>query len=160
LAPLPNGLPGTPAYTTRLLQNPTDMAAAFQPYYGTAQSTAFGNLVTQHLVLAAEMLVAAKNGDTATFTTLKTQWYANAHDLAVQMHKMNPQFWPVAQTEQMWDAHLDATLAEAVDNLTGQYTAEVGAYDQIHSLALRFADFTSLGVIKQMPGKFMGPLGP
>ncbi len=35
LAPLPNGLPGTSTYTNRLLQNPTDMANAFQPFYGT-----------------------------------------------------------------------------------------------------------------------------
>ncbi len=152
LAPLPNGLPGTPTYTSRLLQNPHGMAAALQPYYGTAKSTAFGNLVTQHLVIAAEMLTAAKNGDTATFNSLKTQWYANAHDLAVQMNKMYPQLWPVALTEQMWDAHLNATLAEAVDNLTGNYSGEVSAYDQVVGLALPFADFFSSGVMKQFPG--------
>ncbi len=114
----------------------------------------------QHLVIAAEMLTAAKNRDTAQFTLLKAEWYANAHQLAVQMNKMNPQNWPEAQTEQMWDAHLNATLAEAVDNLTGNYTGEVSSYDQIHGLALGFADFTSSGVMKQFPGQFSGPLGP
>ncbi len=154
------GLPGTSVYTSRLLQNPIDMAAALQPYYGSTQSMTFGSLVTQHLVIAAEMLTAAKNGDTATFNTLKAAWYANAHQLAVQMNKMNPQLWPEAQTEAMWDAHLNATLAEAVDNLTGNYAGEVTSYDQVVNLALPFADFFSKGVMKQFPGKFSGPLGP
>ncbi len=51
-------------------------------------------------------------------------------------------------------------LAEAVDNLTVNYTGEVSSYDQVHSLALPFADFISKGVIKQFPGMVSGPLGP
>ncbi len=31
LAPLPNGLPGTPKYVNRLLQNPINMASALAP---------------------------------------------------------------------------------------------------------------------------------
>src|SRR5512146_1403535 len=50
-----DSLPGNDAYVGRLLQNPTDMANALRPYYGD-EATVFGNLVTDHLAIAAEML--------------------------------------------------------------------------------------------------------
>jgi len=152
-----DGLPGTNAYVDRLLQNPGDMAAALKPYYGE-QADVLGGLITDHLTIAAELLTAAKNGDTAGFNDAKTRWYANAHDIAVQMNKMNPQFWPLAETEQMWDVHLDATLDEATANLTGNYTAEVAAYDKVHDLALEMADFFSNGVMLQFPNRFSGSI--
>ena len=152
-----DGLPGTNAYVDRLLQNPGDMAAALKPYYGD-QADVLGGLITDHLTIAAELLTAAKNGDTAGFNDAKTRWYANAHDIAVQMNKMNPQFWPLAETEQMWDVHLDATLDEATANLSGQYTAEVAAYDKVHDLALEMADFFSNGVMLQFPNRFSGSI--
>ena len=150
-----DSLPGNSAYVDRLLQNPADMADALQPYYG-AEATTFGNLVHDHLTIAAELLIAAKNGDTAGFNDAKTRWYANAHGIAVQMNKMNPSAWPVDETEKMWDAHLDATLKEASANLTGDYAAEVAAYDEVHDMALVMADFISNGVITQFPEKFQG----
>src|ERR1044071_8486954 len=152
-----DGLPGTNAYVDRLLQNPGDMAAALKPYYGD-QADVLGGLITDHLTIAAELLTAAKNGDTAGFNDAKARWYANAHDIAVQMNKMNPQFWPLAETEQMWDVHLDATLDEATANLTGNYTAEVAAYDKVHDLALEMADFFSNGVMLQFPNRFSGSI--
>jgi hypothetical protein len=86
------------------------------------------------------------------------RWYANAHDIAVQMNEMNPKLWPLEETEQMWVDHLDATLAEAVAHLTGDFAGEVAAYDEVHDLALEMADFFSEGVMGQFPSKFTGPL--
>ena len=148
-----DGLPGTNVYVGRLLQNPADMAAALQPYYGD-EATTFGNLVTEHLTIAAEMLTDARNGDTAGFNDSKARWYANAHDIAVQMNKMNPRNWPLDMTEQMWVGHLDVTLQEALDNASGDYAAEVAAYDEVHDMALVMADFISNGVIRQFPNRF------
>ena len=148
-----DSLPGTDAYIGRLLQNPEDMAEALRPYYGD-EADVLGDLITDHLVIAAELLTAAKNGDTAGFNDAYARWYANAHDIAVQMNEMNPQFWPLEETEQMWVEHLDATLAEAVAHLEGRFEDEVAAYDKVHDLALEMADFMSNGVIKQFPSKF------
>jgi len=74
------------------------------------------------------------------------------------MNKMNPQFWPLEETEQMWVDHLDATLEEATAHLTGDFAGEVAAYDKVHDLALEMADFFSDGVMQQFPSKFKGPL--
>jgi hypothetical protein len=142
------------AYVARLLQNPGDMADALQPFYGSA-AMVLGNLVTDHLVIAKQILDTAHAG--GDISGLVQQWYGNAHDIAVQMNAMNPRFWPQQETEQMWRDHLDATLEEAVDHLTGNYTDEVAAYDKVHLLALDMADFFSNGVMMQFPHMFIGP---
>ena len=72
------------------------------------------------------------------------------------MNQMNPTYWPLDETRQMWVEHLDATLQEATANLTGDYAGEVAAYDRVHELALEMADFISSGVMNQFPTRFKG----
>ena len=152
-----DGLPGTNTYVGRLLQNYEDMEDALAPYYGD-EAEVLGDLIKDHLVIAAELLTAANNNDTAAFNDAHERWYANAHNIAVQMNEMNPQFWPLDETEKMWTDHLDATLAEATDLLTGDFAGEVAAYDLVHDLALEMADFFSNSVMQQFPSQFKGPL--
>ncbi len=148
-------LPGTNTYIGRLLQNYEDMEDALAPYYGD-DAEVLGDLIKDHLVIAAEILTALNNGQPTD--ALIASWYANAHDIAVQMNKMNPTFWPLEETEQMWTDHLDATLAEAIDHFTGDFAGEVAAYDQVHDMALEMADFISNGVMMQFPSQFSGSL--
>jgi len=150
-----DGLPGTNTYIDRLLQNYEDMEDALAPYYGD-DAEVLGDLIKDHLVIAAEILTALKNGQPTD--ALIASWYANAHDIAVQMNEMNPQFWPLDETEQMWTDHLDATLEEATDHFTGNFAGEVAAYDKVHDMALEMADFISNGVMQQFPSQFTGSL--
>lgn len=150
-------LPGTNDYIGRLLQNYEDMEDALAPYYGD-EAEVWGELIQDHLVIAAELLTAAHDGDAAAFEDARVRWYANADDLAEQMAVMNPKFWPLEETRHMWVEHLDATLAEAVANLNSDYAAEIAAYDQVHELAMEMADFMSNGVMKQFPGRFKGAI--
>jgi hypothetical protein len=148
-------LPGTNVYVDRLLQNYVDMEDALAPYYGE-DAEVLGDLILDHLVIAAAILQAAHDGQ--PLDDLIASWYANAHDIAVQMNAMNPQFWPLEETEQMWVEHLDATLLEATSHLSGDFAGEVAAYDTVHDLALEMADFFSNGVMQQFPQRFKGPL--
>ncbi len=150
-------LPGTNAYIDRLIQNYEDMEDALAPYYGD-EAEVLGDLIQDHLVIAAEILTAAHDHNTAAFNDAVARWYDNANQIAVQMNEMNPQFWPLAETQKMWKDHLDATLDEATANLSGDYPGEVAAYDKVHELALEMADFFSEGVMKQFPNQFRGTL--
>jgi len=150
-----DGLPGTDAYVGRLLQNYEDMEDALRPYYGD-EAEVLGDLIKDHLVIAAQILTAVKNGQPTD--ALVASWYANAHDIALQMNKMNPQAWPLEETEKMWTDHLDATLEEAIDHFTGNFAGEIAAYDRVHDMALEMADFFSNGVMQQFPSRFTGPL--
>jgi len=133
------------------------MEDALKPYYGD-EAEVLGDLIQDHLVIAAEILTAAHDGDTAAYNDAKARWYENADQIAVQMNQMNPQFWPLEETRNMWTEHLDATLDEAKANLSGDYAGEVAAYDKVHNLALDMADFFSEGVMQQFPEKFTGAL--
>jgi hypothetical protein len=149
-----DGRPGTNVYVDRLLQNYEDMEDALAPYYGD-EAEVLGDLIKDHLVIAAQILQALHNTGQPP-QALIDSWYANGNAIAVQMNKMNPQFWPLEETEQMWVEHLDATLEEATDHFTGNFAGEVAAYDKVHDLALEMADFFSNGVIKQFPSNFTG----
>jgi hypothetical protein len=146
-------LPGTPTYTQRLLQNPGDMADTLRPFYGD-DADELGDLIIDHLVIAAQILQAIHDGKPTD--DLIAQWYANADQIATKMSQMNPHFWPFDEADMMWREHLDATVAEILAHHNGDYQAEVNAYDLVHDLALEMADFFSNGVMQQFPRMFKG----
>ncbi len=148
-----DSLPGTSAYEARLLQNYEDMEDALKPYYGD-KAEQLGDLIQDHLLIAVDILNAAKAGDTASMQLAVARWYANGHDIAVLMSKLNSKQWKRSETEQMWRDHLDATLAEATAHLSNDFAADVVAYDKVHDLALGMSDFFSNGIIRQFEGRF------
>jgi hypothetical protein len=117
-----DGLAGASAYTDRLLQNAQDMADALRPFYGE-DTDELGNLIRDHLVIAAQILQAIHDGRPTE--DLIAQWYANADQIAAKMDEMNPRFWPFAEAQRMWREHVDATVAEVLAHHNGNYTAEV-----------------------------------
>lgn len=54
----------------------------------------------------------------------------------------------------MMRMHLDQTLSEAVNRLSGKHEADIRDYDEIHHHILRMADTLSAGIIKQFPRRF------
>jgi hypothetical protein len=54
----------------------------------------------------------------------------------------------------MMKEHLDQTLKEAQDRLTGKFAADVRDYDAIHSHILEMADTLSAGIRRQFPQRF------
>lgn len=50
------------AVTDRILQNPKDFAQLFAPFFGMNIANQFQELLTQHLLIAADLVNAAKNG--------------------------------------------------------------------------------------------------
>ena len=54
----------------------------------------------------------------------------------------------------MMEDHLDLTLQEAVDYLSGNYAASIADYETVHLQILEMADMLSKGVINQFLGMF------
>jgi hypothetical protein len=149
-----NDLPDTGPTVQRLLQNQVDLGDAIKPFYGDAAGEQLTALLTDHILIAAEILQAAKAGDTATLNEALERWYANADDIAEFLHAANPKNWPLEEMKMMMRDHLDLTLREAVAYLEGDHTASIAAYEQVHLQALEMADMLSEGIIKQFPEKF------
>jgi hypothetical protein len=149
-----DGSKGFDATAARLLQNQVDIGNAIKPFYGDAAGDRLAALLHDHIAIAVELLQAAKAGDTAAFDDADTRWYANANDIADLISSLDPVVWPDAAMRDMMKVHLDQTLAEAVDELHGNYTASVADYEAIHQHILQMADSLSAGIIKQFPGRF------
>lgn len=142
------GLPITDSVVARLLRNPVDFERALQPYYGDGIAATFRDLLQEHLVIAADLVKAAKAGNNKAAAEAERKWYANADAIAVFLGNINP-YWSQEQWRMMMRHHLALVKAEAVNMLTGQYEVSIAAYDEneIHILAM--ADIMAEGIIKQ-----------
>lgn len=148
-----DGLNDTQQAEKRLLHNYNDMEDALKAYYPNAQAEKFGDLIQDHLVIAANLVAAAKTGNATGAAQYEAAWYKNADDIAAQLHSMNPNL-PEAAVKDMMYMHLKLTKQEAVDRLTHNYDDDVTNYDAIHDEALQMSDAISEGIIKQFPAKF------
>jgi hypothetical protein len=144
--------PDQPFAVERLLQNQDDIGNAIKPFYGEAAGDALTALLREHIVGAADLLVAAKTG--VGFEAAHAAWYANGDEIGAFLADANPRTWDRADMQAMMRDHLDLTLAEAVARLQGDYAADVAAYDEIHIQILHMADMLSDGIIAQFPRGF------
>ena len=140
--------------TERLLQNQVDIGNAIKPFYGEEAGNQLTALLTDHILIAAEILQAAEDNNTPALNDALARWYANADDIAEFLHAANPENWPLEEMRAMMREHLDLTLQEAASYLNGDYAASIAFYDQVHIQALEMADMLSEGIIRQFPGKF------
>ncbi len=136
------------AVTKRLLRNPADFANVLKQCYGEKIANCFKELLTQHLLIAADLVNAAKKGDKAAADAARKKWYANADEISAFLAKTN-QFWSEAEWKQLFYSHLQMTEKEAVLRLTGKYAEDIKIYDMIEKEALKMADYMARGIIKQ-----------
>src|SRR5262245_22960826 len=148
------GTAGFDATAARLLQNQVDIGDAFKPFYGQAVGNRLTGLLREHILIAVELLQAAKAGDAPALEAARVRWYANADDIARFLTSINPRSWPFDTVRAAMRTHLDQTLAEATHELTGDYQASVADYDEIQEHILSMADLLSSGIARQFPRRF------
>ena len=149
-------LPDKAATTQRLLQNQADIGAAVGSIYGRNAGDRLTVLLKDHILIAADLVGAAKAGRTARVDSLNRKWRANADDISVFLNAANPKNWPTATLKTAMYTHLDQTLSEATHQLKGDYAAGVKEFDAIEKHILMMADMLSDGIIAQFPQKFRG----
>ena len=147
-------LPDLQATTDRLLQNQVDIGTAIEPFYGRQAGNQLTDLLTDHILTAAQLLQAAKDNDQAAFDQASADWYANARDIARFLHQANPKHWSLADMRSMMKTHLDLTLQEAAQQLGGDFAGSVATYDQVETEILHMANMLSAGIVAQFPSKF------
>jgi len=146
--------PDTPATVGRLLRNQADIGNAIKPFYGKAAGTKLTALLREHILIAADLIGAAKTGDQEAVASQQARWQANADKIAAFLSSANPRSWKPAEMRAMMRSHLRLTTNEAVARLTKNWAADVAAYDRIHVQILRMADMLSDGLIAQFPARF------
>ncbi|WP_349408945.1 glycosyltransferase [Pseudalkalibacillus sp. SCS-8] len=141
------------AALARLLQNQKDIGNAIKPYYGEKAGNKLAELLTEHIVIAGQLVEAAKNNDQANVKKYNKEWYRNADDIATFLSSANPN-WSKKTLKELLDEHLVLTLDEAVARLEKNWEADIQAFDKGEVHIIMLADELSEGIIKQFPKKF------
>ena len=79
---------------------------------------------------------------------------ANTNQVSDSLRAANPRNSPDASVPAMMKTHLDQTLSEAVDPLTGHHQTGIREYDAIERHIIEMADTLSGGIVKQFPSRF------
>ena len=146
--------PDTEATVGRLLQNQTDIGNAVKPFYGRKAGNELTNQLRKHILIAAEVIAAAKAGDSAKLDDAQARWAKNGDDIAAVLASVNPRYWKLGAMKAELRMHLKLTTDEVVARLHGDWNADVAAYEKVHTHMLHLSDVLSDGLMKQFPRRF------
>ena len=141
------------ATQARLLENPKDIANVFGRYYGNVVANKIQQLLTEHLVIGKELIVALKNKNQEEATKLTTKWYQNADEMAEAFSQINP-FYQKEEIRRMLYDHLRLTTNEVNYRLQGNYAEDIRAYDMVQKEILNMSQFFVSGIVRQFPNLF------
>jgi hypothetical protein len=148
-----DGTADLPQATERLLKNQEDIGAAIVPYYGQEAGDQLTALLKEHIMIAVDLVEAAKVNDQTKFKEANDRWSKNASDIAKFLSGANPN-WPNDTLVEAMNMHLKTTTDEAVARLTKDYSKDVQAFDAVFDHMMMMSDVLSAGIIKQFPDKF------
>jgi hypothetical protein len=147
------GLEDAGKIAERLLRNQDDIGNAIKPIYGEEAGKKLAALLRDHILIAADIVTAAKAGNNDGVAAGQKRWTANADEIAVFLSGANPN-WPQQTLKDMLYKHLAYTTTEVVSRLKKDWPADIEAYDKGHEHMLMFADILTDGIVKQFPKKF------
>ncbi len=141
-------LPESQQITQRLLRNPVDFANALLPFYGTEAANNFKDLLTAHLMIAAELVKAAKDGDNKAVADANKRWYENADEIAKFLNNIN-EYWSEDDWSAMLYEHLELLSENVLQMIAGEYEQSINGFDDIEMQALEMADMMAEGIAMQ-----------
>ncbi len=147
------GTPNANDAAARLLRNQEDIGNAVIPFYGQAAGAKLTDLLKQHIMIAVDLVAAAKAGDQKKFAEADKKWTQNADEIATFLSGANPN-WPKKDVTDLLYLHLKLTKEEATAALTKNWSDAVKKFDEIYTEILVLADALTDGIIKQFPNKF------
>ena len=137
----------------RLLENQDQIGDAIKPFYGDEAGDQLTALLKDHILIAVDLLQAAKAGDSAAVAEIEERWYDNGDDIATFLSQANPN-WNKEDMLSMINEHLALTKTEAVARLTADYATDVENFDALYVHAVSMADAFTDGIVKQFEEQF------
>src|SRR3989442_5385355 len=145
--------PNVDAAAERLLKNQEHIGGAVAQYYGRDAGNKLTSLLKQHIMIAVELVKAAKSGNQKKFQEEDKKWLENAEEIAAFLSGANPN-WPRYDVSDLLRQHLDLTKKEAVAILGKKWKEAIAAFDDIYTEILTLSDALYKGIVKQFPDKF------
>ena len=147
------GLKDKDAVLKRLLQNQIDIGNSIKPYYGEAAGNQLAKLLTEHIVIAGQLIDALSKGDQARAQKFNKEWYRNADDIAKFLSKANPN-WTEQGLKDLLYMHLKILTSEVAARLKKDWPGEIAAFDTGIKHIIVLADALTTGIMKQFPNQF------
>jgi len=146
-------LPDKDSVLQRLLKNQDDIGASIKPYYGEEAGNKLSKLLREHIVIAGQVVDAAKSNNKADLDKYNKLWYKNADEIAEFLSSANSN-WSNSELKDMLYKHLELVTNQAVARLNKNWKEDIEAYDKGEEHMIKFADVLSDGIIKQFTEKF------
>lgn len=137
----------------RLLWNQEDIGNLIKPYYGEGAGNKLTELLKEHIVIAGQIIDAAKSNDSANVEKYNQDWQRNANEIVAFLSSANP-YWPKKELTDMFNTHLKLTTDEVVFRLKKNWVGDIRTADRNENHLIEMGDFLSNGIVKQFPEKF------
>jgi hypothetical protein len=148
-----SGLPDKDAVLKRLLQNQSDIGNSIKPYYGDSAGNQLTKLMTEHIVIAGQLIDALKKGDKVNADKINKEWYRNADDIARFLSKANPN-WAEQELKDLLYMHLQLLTDEVAAYLNKDWSGEIVTFDKGENHIVLIGDEITNGIMKQFPHQF------
>jgi hypothetical protein len=146
-------LPDAGPVAQRLLRNQEDIGMAIKPYYGSEAGDRLTALLKEHILIAADIVKAAKANQKEQVREQEQKWSKNGKEIAALLSGANPK-WSKSALEDMLQKHLDLTTGQVVSRLQKDWKADIEFFDRGHEHLMMFSDALSDGIVQQYPARF------
>ena len=100
------------------------------PNFDLSVANRIENLLTEHLSICKDLIVALKNNNQRLANELNDKWYKKADEMANFFSSINPYYSREKLRDMLYD-HLELTSDEVDARLKKDYKADINAFDKV-----------------------------
>lgn len=138
----------------KLIENQEKIGNVIKPYYGGIAGNRLAVLLRKHIVIAVEIVRAAKAKDAEALTNAQKMGRGNADAIANLLSRAKNPLWNKQFVKDKFYMHLEYVTKQVDFRLKRDWSSEVKAYDDGLKHVLLLADILAEGIVEQFPGKF------
>lgn len=138
----------------KLIKNQEKIGDAVKPYYGGMAGNRLAVLLREHIVIAVEIVRAAKAGDIEALKVAQEKGRDNADAIAKLLGQARNPLWPKQFVKDTFYTHLEYVTRQVDYRLKKDWGSEINAYDDGLKHVLLLADLLAEGITEQFPDKF------
>jgi hypothetical protein len=147
---VPHFGPGDAA-AIRILENVDAIGESIVPYFGEQAGRDLTHLLREHVLIAVELLSAARRGNISRFKAEDERLIGNADQIASFLSGLND-LWPRDELARRIQLLCQLTKDEAVARVTGDVDGDLRTFDRIYSEAMGLADALTQGLVQRSLG--------
>ena len=137
----------------RLMENPQDFQMAFKTFYGDENAKKLADLLTNHLTMVINYVMATRDGNTQAAADAENQLNNNAVQMISFLTSINPN-WETTDLQRMISEYMSLTKEEIDATMSQNFEDSINIFADIERGALEMADMMTKGIVNQFPQYF------